>query len=309
MTLKIQNQTAIGLILFADVKQRCWSGARMTILATLIQQFAQVYHHLPKAQVNNPLPTQPSHLLNWYQHRALGILHQATTASLDSLPILEQMSDQGSTQLQSGSQPRRRQLLHHLKTSLSAMLPMVTQEKRQLMPRFSAIKISSLLEECLACVPSDYQQKQLAPKIYSLDHIESLDRIEVSSDPVKLACVLVELLSLAAKRAPLNSQVELWYRPFSSKGPSSQASFLELALIEPHQDQDPETTPVHSPPSPPWQILVTPVQSDDPTLQMCQQMMVLLKGRLQFYQLRDNRRLNRLVLPLAQDEDDAGNQS
>lgn len=286
MTLAVQNQTPSGLILFADVKERLWSEARLKVVATLVQQFAQVYQDRSNAQVNDhDGSTNPSSpLLNWYKHRALGILHQVTTASLRTLPTSATISAQDSTQ---------KQLLHQLNSTLSAMLPLVTEEKGQLIPRFSTIALSSVLAECLACVESDYQQKQLAAKIYSLS------TFKISSDPVKLACVLVELLSLAANCAPQNGQVELWCRPLGSKRETSKASFLELSLVGPYQNTVATSNLIQ--PSPPWQIPVAPVRGDNPNQLMCQHMIVLLKGRLQFYQLRDQRCLNRLILPVAED--------
>jgi GAF domain-containing protein len=291
--LPIPDQTATGFILFADVKKRRWSDQRLKVVATLIQQFAQVYYYFPRSP-GTLAETQPPEILHWYKHRALEILHQATANSLETLPISETTATQDTTQIQTESQVRQRQLLRSLNNTLSAMLTVVTEEKQQIIPHFSPIPLSNLLKECLYTVESHYKQKQLITKIYSLGSFN------INSDRVKIACVLVELLDQAASNAPQQSQVELWYRPLGTKGDDDAASFLELSLLEPYQSL--RDTPDNTKPIPPWQIPVSTVQTETTTLQLCQDMVVLLKGRLQFYQLKDRRSLYRLILPVAQDE-------
>lgn len=299
---KVDKIQPTGMIVFASTKKRHWSANIILPVTTLIQQFAGVRNYLQLSESNISTTVDSLHfqLLHWYKHRALEILHHSVADSIGALLTMEINQTQEAKQGQSLRQLRQDQLLRYLEGSITAIIPTLTEEQTELVPHFTTIPVSGFLKRSLQMVESIYQQRKLWTRVYNPG------RFNVFSDRIKLECVLYELLSASCNRAPAMSQIELWCRPLSIKGESAskrkQVSFLELSIIEQETTlENSESSGRNSQPTPPWQVLAAPVQPESTEMKICQQVMQILKGKLQFYHLKDGRYLSRLILPMSQE--------
>ncbi|MFW6264292.1 MAG: GAF domain-containing protein, partial [Cyanobacteriota bacterium] len=285
------DTSSTGVIVLGFEKAQSWPSHLLDPLEILIRQLAWV--NRSQGQISTPTGGQSSSeasLLNWYKHRALGILHQSIADSFGALLVLEMSLSKGDvTNERSLRQMRQGQLLRQLENTMTLIIPVLTEEQDQLMPRFSSIPLTHMLKRGLRLVESQVKQRQLWTKIHNTG------KFNIYSDRIKLECVLFEVLTHACDRSPNRSQIDFWCRPLILRGEAAAqpTSRVELSIVESHVSSEGNGTS----PEPPWKVPCSPLEPDSMNLIFCQQLFRQLRGNLQFFKLKDGRYLTRLILP------------
>jgi hypothetical protein len=181
-----------------------------------------------------------------------------------------------------GGQPlrhlRRQYLLHQLEQTLALLTPVLKKEQWQLRANLHSVPLSNLLKRSIRCVEPLYHQRQLMLKVHNLGN-QSL-----YGDPLKLECILFELLITACFHAPPGSWINLWCDPTPLE---SSPALLELLITECGLLEDCIKALKTSPLAPPTL-----------NLKICRDLLSSWGGELQFYPLEGDRFSSRLLLPL-----------
>jgi GAF domain-containing protein len=328
-----------GILLLADNEERQWPRHLLLPLETLTQQFSWFRHYrhqLSSYQKEN----EQLQTLNWYKHRCLETLHQSVRESITALLELEpktlQESLRSSDQLgvrsdsptvatqvaselkdssiensslitppyakrnplsgQPLQQMRRQQLLHQLEATLAVLTPVLKEEQWQMSVNLGSVPLASPLKRSLHRVEPLYNQRQLMLQVHNPG------KVCIYGDPLKLECILFELLVRYCFNAPLGSWINLWCGPISPESkvtlPSEPSRpLVELLIAESGLLNDDRQSLTSSPPKPPPSL----------NLKICQDLLRSWGGDLQFYQLegvngadqKEYRYSSRLLLPLA----------
>ena len=287
-----------GILLFADHAERQWHQHLLPPLETLTQQFTTLrhYRHRLSLQAQDSKNLQ---MLNWYKHRCLEVLHQSVVQSLRTLLALEpgtsppnmtelnqditgDLGEISPTPTPVGGQPlrhlRRQYLLHQLEQTLALLTPVLKKEQWQLRANLHSVPLSNLLKRSLRCVEPLYHQRQLMLKVHNLGNQS------IYGDPLKLECILFELLITACFHALPGSWINLWCDPTPLE---SSPALLELLITECGLLEDCIKALKTSPLAPPTL-----------NLKICRDILSTWGGELQFYPLEGDRFSSRLLLPL-----------
>ncbi|NEQ20312.1 MAG: GAF domain-containing protein [Microcoleus sp. SIO2G3] len=287
-----------GILLLADHEKRQWPQHLLPSLETLTSQFTWLRHYRHRLS----LQAQESgnlQILNWYKHRCLEALYHSVVQSVRTLFALEPGTSLPNTQelnldtsgdlaemnvtptLVSGQPPRsisRQALLHQLEETLTLLTPVLKKEQWQLQVNLRPVPLGHLLKRSLRCVEPLYHQRQIMRKVHNVGNQS------VYGDPLKLECILFELLITACFQAPPGSWINLWCNPTP---PNSSPALLELLITESGLLEDCLKTLATSPLAPPTL-----------NLKICRDILAAWGGDLQFYPLKGDRFSSRLLLPL-----------
>ena len=286
-----------GILLLADHEKRQWPWHLLPPLETLTTQFTWLRHYRHRLSLH----AQDSgnlQILNWYKHRCLEALYHSVVQSVKTLLALEPgtslpnmqlnqdtLGDLGEINLTptlvSGQPLRpisRQPLLHQLEQTLALLTPVLKKEQWQLRLNLHPVPLGQLLKRSLRCVEPLYHQRQIMRKVHNLANQN------VYGDPLKLECILFELLITSCFHAPPGSWINLWCNPTP---PDSSPALVELLITESGLLEDCLKTLATSPLAPPTL-----------NLKICRDILGTWGGDLQFYPLKGDRFSSRLLLPL-----------
>jgi hypothetical protein len=197
----------------------------------------------------------------------------------------------GSLSLQ---QMRRKQVLHQVEQALALLRPVLKDEQWQLTIKPRPIHLANLLKRSLHRVEPLYKKYQLGLQVYN-----SANK-SIYGDLLKLECILFELLVTFCIHAQPGSRINLWCSPFSAEfkttliSPTSRP-FQELLIAESGVLDECLQAVTSS----------APLQPPSLNLKICQQVLQVWGGDLQFYPLafrvasEEYRYSTRLLIPLA----------
>lgn len=304
-----------GIVLFADQEDRQWPTHLMSALEILTQQFTWLRHY-QYTLTHYTQGVEDLQTLNWYKHRCLDMLQQSVRESVSTLLELDaqrllppsteplkntQPSNLGQSQApgelmgsSSLQQMRRKQLLHQMEQALGVLRPVLNDEQWQLTVKPRAIPLANLLKRSLRRVEPLYKQHQLGLQVYN-----SANK-SIYGDRLKLECILFELLVTFCIHAQPGSRINLWCSPFSAELKTTLISptfrpFQELLIAESGVLDECLQAVTSSTPLPPPSL----------NLKICQQVLQVWGGDLQFYPLafsvasEEYRYSTRLLIPLA----------
>ncbi|MEW5858448.1 MAG: GAF domain-containing protein, partial [Cyanobacteriota bacterium] len=283
-----------GLVVLADSLQRQWPEHLLPVVETLMGQFARIRQY---ALENATLYGQVRNLeqLNWYKHRCMASLH---SSAADRLSRLNQLAGAALSDISAGEPTKRAdssvpskghppdkslarmhssQLIRELGNILGEFAPLVEEEQWQLKRRLTKVLLANVLKRSLWFVQPLYHQRQIQVSIGGVS-----SNLHVYSDPLKLECVLCELLAIAARKATASSRIHL--KAEVKISPEDSTSLVELLMTD--SESFDFTTPVGA------------GFNLEPTLKICQRFVRSFGGDLQFYQMEGNRYLTRLLLPM-----------
>jgi len=286
-----------GILLLADHEKRQWPWHLLPPLETLTTQFTWLrrYRHRLSLHAQDSGNLQ---ILNWYKHRCLEALYHSVVQSVRTL-LVEPGTSLPNTQdfnqdtlgdfgginatptLDSGQPLRsisRQPLLHQLEQTLTLLTPVLKKEQWQLQVNLRPVPLSHLLKRSLRCVEPLYHQRQIMRKVHNLGNQS------IYCDPLKLECILFELLITACFHAPPGSWINLWCNPTP---PDSSPALLELLITESGLLEDCLKT-----------LAASPLAPSTLNLKICRDILSAWGGDLQFYPLKGDRFSSRLLLPL-----------
>ncbi|MEH1770836.1 MAG: GAF domain-containing protein [Nostoc sp.] len=310
-----------GVVLLVDYQQRRWSEQNLSATATLISQLAWWRR---EKQITRLLESTTEELrqLNWYKHRRLEEIQRITAHSLKQIHYLGIPANE-LTQMRYQLLLRQ---LDHTATSMSGMLKL---ENWQLHINWETMSIASLLKRSLERIDNLLKQQKLwigvhglgqsineqeSPKNSSLVRgvptSSAQSAMAIAGDIVKIELVIHELLLTACNRSQVGGRIDIWCRRLdaskssdtkhsSTTGGADRQTSLELSITYNGAIEPQLLTELHN--HRPKDILAPSNLDQPPALHLliCQNLMQELGGELNFYQLPDNRVVNRLLLPLA----------
>lgn len=308
-----------GVVLLADYQERRWSEQNLSATATLISQLAWWRR---EKQITRLLESTTEQLrqLNWYKHRRLEEIQRITALSL------RQIHDLGipANEL---TQMRYELLLRQLDHTAASMSGMLKLEQWQLHISWETMPIASLLKRSLERIENLIKQQKLwigvhglgqqieeqSPKNSSLTigipTSSAQSAMAIAGDIVKIELVIHELLVNACNCSQSGGRIDIWCRRLdASKSSDSKRSYesggtehqtsLELSITYNGAIEPQLLTELHDNR---FKDVLAPSKLDQPPglhLLICQNLMQVLGGELNFYQLPDNRVVSRLLLTL-----------
>ncbi|WP_375491470.1 GAF domain-containing protein [uncultured Nostoc sp.] len=309
-----------GVVLLVDYQERRWSEQNLSATATLISQLAWWRR---EKQITRFLESTTEELrqLNWYKHRRLEEIQRITAHSL------KQIHDLGipANEL---TQMRYQLLLRQLDHTATSMSGMLKLENWQLHISWETMSIASLLKRSLERIDNLLKQQKLWIGVHGLG--QSIDEQEssknsslvrgvptsspqsamvIAGDIVKIELVIHELLVTACNRSQIGGRIDIWCRRLDASKPSDakhsstsagadHQTSLELSITYNGAIEPQLLTELHD--NTPKDILIPSNLDQPPALHLliCQNFIQELGGKLNFYQLPDNRVVSRLLLPL-----------
>ncbi|MEH1778362.1 MAG: GAF domain-containing protein [Nostoc sp.] len=309
-----------GVVLLVDYQERRWSEQNLSATATLISQLAWWRR---EKQITRFLESTTEELrqLNWYKHRRLEEIQRITAHSL------KQIHDLGipANEL---TQMRYQLLLRQLDHTATSMSGMLKLENWQLHISWETMSIASLLKRSLERIDNLLKQQKLWIGVHGLG--QSIDEQEssknsslvrgvptsspqsamvIAGDIVKIELVIHELLVTACNRSQIGGRIDIWCRRLDASKPSNakhsstsagadHQTSLELSITYNGAIEPQLLTELHD--NTPKDILIPSNLDQPPALHLliCQNFIQELGGKLNFYQLPDNRVVSRLLLPL-----------
>ncbi|MBD2080112.1 GAF domain-containing protein [Leptolyngbya sp. FACHB-17] len=262
-----------AVVLVADRLERQWLDRHLTVLNTLVAQFAWSRRHL---MVSEALKRDRERLerLSWYKHRRLEDLYRSVKFSVSRLAELP-LGD-----------ARQAQLLRQIDTTIDPVRHVIRDEQWQLTIRNETVQMIGLVRRALDRVDHLLKQRQLWSQVHH--EINPM----IYGDITKLELVLYELLLIACQRANLGGRIDIWCRQIS-------AQWMEIAItddgvIEPRLCEDLEAGRAVD--------LLAPSTLDKPPglhLAICRSLMQQMGSEFNLYKLDDGRIMSRVVLPIA----------
>lgn len=308
-----------GVVLLADYQERHWSEQNLSATATLISQLAWWRR---EKQITRLLESTTKELqqLNWYKHRRLEEIQRITALSL------KQIHDLGipTNEL---TQMRYELLLRQLDHTAASMSGILKLEQWQLHISWETMPIASLLKRSLERIENLLKQQKLWIGVHGLgQQIEeqspknsllargvpsssAQSAMAIAGDIVKIELVIHELLVNACNCSQTGGRIDIWCRRLdaskssdlkrsSDSGGTEHQTSLELSITYNGAIEPQLLTELHD--NTPKDVLA-PSKLDQPPglhLLICQNLMQVLGGELNFYQLPDNRVVSRLLLTL-----------
>ncbi|HEY9706265.1 MAG TPA: hypothetical protein V6C58_27760, partial [Allocoleopsis sp.] len=224
------DQPSEGVIIFGDVTRHHWSSDRLELIEILIRQFASL-GQFRKQEIMNAQEVNKLEFLNWYKHLCLEVIHQSVTSSMEAFGILE--SQQGNSEVESSSlhQMRQQKLLSQLENTRSLLESVLSQEKFNMIQNLTEVSLTNMLQRLLIMLESIYKQRRLWLRL------QNQGKVNIFSDPIKLECVMFELLMNCYKRAPNGSNIEVRFRTLEEEDlripcPDPHRSYIELSIWE-----------------------------------------------------------------------------
>jgi signal transduction histidine kinase len=308
-----------GVVLLADYQERHWSEQNLSATATLISQLAWWRR---EKQITRLLESTTEDLrqLNWYKHRRLEEIQRITALSLKQIHTLGIPANELA-------QMRYELLLRQLDHTAASMSGMLKLEQWQLHISWETMPIASLLKRSLERIENLLKHQKLWIGVHGLgQQIEeqspnnsSLTKgiptssiqsaMAIAGDIVKIELVIHELLVNACNCSQSGGRIDIWCRRLDPSKPSNakyssesggtdHQTSLELSITYNGAIEPQLLTELHD--NRPKDVLA-PSKLDQPPglhLLICQNLMQVLGGELNFYQLPDNRVVSRLLLTL-----------
>lgn len=305
---KIQVQ---GVLFFLNPDRQLGPSYHWDVLELLIRQWMlqssgrsqsdqQLLKNTPNNKDNNIVESlsSESQLLNWYKHLCLEILHQSVSGSLVELSnqdnSIGSQNDRPhpSDKTLSLRHMKQDKMLKQLESTTNILTPLLQEEKLHLLHRLSCFPITGLLKRSLQLMEAVYKKRNLWIRIHSQD------KVSIYSDPLKLECILFELLLYACNRIPAGSRIEIQYRSIHNNTgvPQLELSILENSSSRSQQKNDPLSN------KPYWEQVYAPIKASNPSLLLSQQMLKQLKGDLQFHRMANGCYLTLLTLPTTEEK-------
>jgi GAF domain-containing protein len=289
---------ARGIFIFATTPDRNWHSDRFELIPLLINQLSWLYEFRKREKMGESI-LQDYQLLNWYKHLCLEVLHQSVTSSIGALLSLEAQSNQTGqpkTEAQSLRQIRQQQLLRKLENSVTLLLPTIAEEANRLTSRFTAIPLINVLNQVLPFVQSVSKQRKL------LIRIQNQCAFQVYSDPLKLQCVILEIMTTSCQRASEGTNIEISFKALNEQviiaKEERPRKLMELVFWESHitRSSPKSGEMVHKDYE---KMVAASIKPSSLNLKGCQRLMRVLEGALRFYRLEDGSFLTKIQLPLA----------
>jgi GAF domain-containing protein len=283
-----------GVLLVGDRAGRVWSEARIQALRVVTQSLAwsRRYQMLGErlAQGMDTLER-----LNWYKHRCLQESMRSLSVNLNKLEEVTALTELDGATLRS----RQQQILQQIRTALTPLNPILTEEQWQLQNRTQMISLISLLKRTLERVDDWVKRKQLWAKV----HDES--RMSIPGDSSKIEHVLYEVLLFACGRSSQGGRIDIWCRQLDAQwleiGITDDGQ-LDLQMLNASQPGDGsdrlEPLPVSALSAEAAESGLNPA-FDPRHLLICRSILRGIGGDLSFHHLDDGRAYSRLVLPIA----------
>ena len=302
IAIALHTSTAVeptGIVLFAKEKGHSWSEERLELVGILVRQLAWLnlwQNQVPQNQSTIVATDKEDYqALNWYKHLCLEVLHQSVSASIGALLALESQLHKQLGESQSLRLMRQQQLMRQLEDTLTVLLPVLNREKLQITPNFTSVPLANLLKRSLRLVDSLHKQRKLLMRVHNTGSFN------IHCDPLKLECVLFELLVTYCNRVPSRGKIEIQSRLFNHKkevfSNDEQSLQIELSIIA-SQVSSLDFTDNNLLTELSEQDSVSPVEPENLNLKICQRVLRSLEGELQFYNLEGGHYWSRLILPM-----------
>jgi len=282
-----------GVVLVGDVADRYWPDRYLDVLGLLVGQLARSRRD---RIIANSLYSRRTKLerLNWYKQRRLETLSRSMTIGVKQLTQLDKLLETSgiSGAQQSLQQTHYQQILRQLTLSLEGLNHLVRKEQWDLTLNLEPLSVASPIKHILERADPLLKQRQIWIQV----HREG--NVTIRADRVKLELVLYELLLNAIARSPKNGRIDIWYRPIESADPAQLPQYLELSITD-RAKVDRRIladlkTGRHA-------DLLAYSPLDRPPglyLHLCQQLMLKMGGKFDFYRVDDGRVVSRLIVPI-----------
>ncbi|GEM_PF-3641695 len=295
-----------GLVIFGDITRNNWSSDRLELIELLIRQFASL-NQFRKQEIISSNEVKKLQFLNWYKHICLEVMHQSVTSSMEAFGLLEnQVTNISSNEGEGNSlhQMRQQKLLGQLDNTRFLLESVLAQEKFKMTHNLSEVSLTNMLQRLLIMLEAIYKQRRLWLRL------QNQGKVNIFSDPIKLECVMFELLTNCYKRAPNGSNIEVRFFTLEEEdlripSPNSDRSYIELSIWESNVSRFRKTNTEAKATSPDYENLnATPMKPSNFSLLMCQRVVIALEGNIKFYTLEDGSFLTLLLLPLSSNSTD-----
>lgn len=301
-----QSYLPLGFIVIVDSNNRSWSPHVQQPLDVLMRQFTGLRHYR-RMSATHSRELRDMEQLNWYKHRCLETLYQSVGSSIKGLLELDAKEQNQYSTEQEIRRVRTAQILHSLENVLAPLTPLVNQEQWQLQTRLIPLSLENTLKRSLRRLEPLYNQRQILIRIHNTGNLN------IYADPLKLECVLFELLVMFCYRTQPKNRVDLWSRLLSEEGGSLEGSkqtpqpnnlqpLMELVITENEliqpltESEDNESEEEQNQGLYGRFVTSTSQQPPNFNLTICQRVLRSWGGDLQFYQLENGHFLTRLML-------------
>lgn len=282
------------MAVFVGLESQQFTPEQLAVVEKLLRHFAWIRLYRRHDARQGYRQPQTYQLLNWYKHLCLDVFHQSVTASIGALLAIETKLEQQLGETNSLRRMRQQQLMRQLEETMTILIPVLTEEKSQIIPHFCSVPLTNLLKRSLRLLESLYKQRKIMLKV------NNFGNFNIYSDPIKLECILFNLLVFACNRTRAGGTIEVQSHLLEQKlapDQDQEKSFIELVIVERQvgtkaiasQDQGTKDKIQR------FEDLEM-YESDNPDLKICQQLLQSLKGELYFYQEDNGNFYSRLLL-------------
>ena len=286
-----------GVIIFGDITRRNWSSDRIELIELLIRQFAS-FNQFRKKEINNNEEIKKLQFLNWYKHLCLEVMHQSVTSSMEAFGVIQNQSYSNEIEASALVQMRQHKLLGQLDNTRFLLESVLSEEKFTMTPNLTEVSLTNMLQRLLIMLETIYKQRRLWLRL------QNQGKVNIFSDPIKLECVMFELLMNCYRRAPNGSNIEVRFRTLEEEdlripSPVKDCSYVELSIWESNVSRFRKVNTEEKAVTPDYENLsAKPIKPGNFSLLMCQRVVFVLEGNIKFYTLEDGSFLTLLLLPL-----------
>lgn len=282
----------VGLLVFGDEADQRPSEERVHLVQHLVAQLAWLLFYQRHTLVTQELPQdlQTYQLLNWYKHASLRILHQSLSSSvglfLNDVPAVKG----AKSRIKPVQNHQKTMLKRQLEDTLTLMIPVLSEEKSQWQIHMTSIPLLSVLHRVIHHSKTWCNYAQINVDLHAPE------QMNVYGDPLKLECILFEILQTASHRLPAGSHITFYPRFLQEKKKDAHylntTGAIEILVLENYQlgDKFEQEFAQRLKAS---HMLMNPGSN----LQLCQRLLRFLQGDLQFYCHRNGEYWSRLILP------------
>lgn len=284
-----------GIILMADYPERQWLPETLNAVETLVNQLAWSRR---QQQVTQLLHSENEELqqLNWYKHQHFENTRQNTVT------LLSQIHDLGIPDNQL-TLARYEQLLKDLDRTVASTTALLKLEQWQFVFNKETVTIASLIKGALKGINKLLKHHQLWVGVHGLgqklgseesyidDSLISNSQLTISGDIVKIELILSELLIAACHRSEYGGRIDIWCRLSGER--ILEVSITDNGTIDPQLLEELQQDT--------FLDVLAPSQLKQPPIKhllICKKFTQQHIGKLDFYQLPDDRVVSRLLLPI-----------
>lgn len=295
------NNEPEGVIIFGEQNPHKWTSDRLELIELLIRQFASL-NQFRKQEIISSNEVKKLQFLNWYKHLCLEVIHQSVSSSMEAFGLVESQIVTSTGNEPEGSslhQMRQQKLLGQLDTTRNLLETVLRQEKFKMIQNLTEVSLTNMLQRLLIMLEGIYKQRRLWLRL------QNQGKINIYSDPIKLECVMFELLTNCYKRAPNGSNIEVRFFTLEEEdlripAPSQDRPYIKLSIWESNVSRFRKSNTENKPVAPDYENLVaTAIKPSNFSLLMCQRVVLSLEGNIKFYTLEDGSFLTLLLLPLS----------